>query len=101
MPWHQEAMKGVASCDKPRGAASRPWSGDARMGKPRRWMPPILRGIHTRSEAHAGKWNISVPAGKESNRDSPSSGERKGNSLNPTYAKSVCVVCGGSKAFAG
>jgi len=24
MPWHQEATKGVASCEKPRGAASRP-----------------------------------------------------------------------------
>ena len=23
MPWHQEAMKDVARCDKPRGAASR------------------------------------------------------------------------------
>ena len=34
MPWRQEAMKGVASCDKPRGAASRLRSEDARMGKP-------------------------------------------------------------------
>jgi len=23
MPWHQEAMKDVARCEKPRGAASR------------------------------------------------------------------------------
>src|SRR5438094_8161521 len=34
MPWRWEAMKGVASCDKPRGAASRHRSGDARMGEP-------------------------------------------------------------------
>src|SRR5262249_17694352 len=34
MPWRQEAMKGVASCDKPRGAASRLRSEDTRMGKP-------------------------------------------------------------------
>ena len=34
MPWRQEATKGVVSCDKPRGAANRPRSGDARMGKP-------------------------------------------------------------------
>ena len=34
MPWRQEAMKGVASCDKPRGAASRLRSEDARMGEP-------------------------------------------------------------------
>ncbi len=33
MPWHQEAMKGVASCDKPRGVANRLRSGDTRMGK--------------------------------------------------------------------
>ena len=34
MPWRREAMKDVASCDKPRGAASRQRSGDARMGEP-------------------------------------------------------------------
>jgi hypothetical protein len=34
MPWRQEAMKGVASCEKPRGAASRPRAADARMGEP-------------------------------------------------------------------
>ncbi|PYM63748.1 MAG: hypothetical protein DMD79_07935 [Candidatus Rokuibacteriota bacterium] len=36
MPWRQEAMKGVASCDKPREAASRLRSADARMGEPTR-----------------------------------------------------------------
>ena len=34
MPWHQEAMKDVASCDKPRGVANKLRSGDFRMGKP-------------------------------------------------------------------
>src|SRR5437660_1016275 len=34
MPWRREAMKDVASCDKPRGAASRHRSGDFRMGEP-------------------------------------------------------------------
>ena len=34
MPWRHEAMKGVASYDKPRGAASRLRTGDTRMGKP-------------------------------------------------------------------
>jgi hypothetical protein len=29
-----EAMKGVVSCDKPRGVANRRRSGDARIGKP-------------------------------------------------------------------
>ncbi len=34
MPWRQEAMKGVVSCDKPRGAANWLRSGDTRMGQP-------------------------------------------------------------------
>ena len=34
MPWHQEPMKDVTSCDKPRGAANKLRSGDFRMGKP-------------------------------------------------------------------
>ena len=34
MPRHESAMKDVASCDKPRGAASEHRSGDFRMGKP-------------------------------------------------------------------
>jgi hypothetical protein len=34
MPWRREAMKDVAGCDKPRGAASKPRSADFRMGKP-------------------------------------------------------------------
>ena len=34
MPRHVSAMKDVASCDKPRGAASKLRSGDVRMGKP-------------------------------------------------------------------
>ena len=36
MPWRKQAMKDVASCDKPRGDASSPRSGDFRMGKPSR-----------------------------------------------------------------
>ena len=34
MPWHKEAMKDVARCDKPRLAVSRLLPGDFRMGKP-------------------------------------------------------------------
>ena len=34
MPWHQEPMKDVISCDKLRGVANVHWSGDFRMGKP-------------------------------------------------------------------
>ena len=36
MPWHQEPMKDVTSCDKLRGGANSHRSGDFRMGKPGR-----------------------------------------------------------------
>ena len=39
MPWHQEPMKDVASCDKLRGAANKLRSGDFRMGKPTMAIP--------------------------------------------------------------
>ena len=44
MPWHQEPMKDVISCDKLRGAANELWSGDFRMGKPTARYP-ILNQI--------------------------------------------------------
>jgi hypothetical protein len=34
MPWHQEAMKDAANCEKPRGAVSELRSVGFRMGKP-------------------------------------------------------------------
>ena len=34
MPWHEQAMKDVASCEKLRGGASNLRSGDIRMGEP-------------------------------------------------------------------
>ena len=34
MPWYMEAMKGVISCDKPRGGANNLRSEDFRMGQP-------------------------------------------------------------------
>src|SRR5438876_9880029 len=87
MPWRWEAMKGVASCDKPRGAASRHRSGDARMGEPG-WgnaHPSVTESIGhgTRTE---GTETSQYLEGKESNRDSPSSGERTGSSLNQIRA---------------
>ena len=78
MPWLSEAMKDVISCDKLRVGANNLWSGDFRMGQ-----PDWLKTYHpTKLEANAGNWNILVPAGKENNNDSPSSGERTGNSPN-------------------
>ena len=34
MPWRRQAMKDAASCEKPRGGACGPRSGDVRMGQP-------------------------------------------------------------------
>ena len=34
MPWRRQAMKDAASCEKPRGGACGPGSGDVRMGQP-------------------------------------------------------------------
>ena len=36
MPWHQEPMKDVISCEKLRGAANKRRSEDIRMGQPDR-----------------------------------------------------------------
>ncbi len=87
MPWRREAMKDVASCDKPRGAASRHRSEDVRMGEPG-WgnaqssLTEFI-GQGTRTE---GTETSQYLEGKESNRDSPSSGERTGHSLNQVRA---------------
>ena len=47
MPWHQEPMKDVTSCDKLRGAAHKLRSQDFRMGKPGRALlcQPALNQI--------------------------------------------------------
>jgi len=87
MPWRREAMKDVASCDKPRGAASRHRSEDVRMGKPGRGNARSsvteFIGYGTRT---GGTETSQYLEGKEINRDCPSSGERTGNSLNQIRA---------------
>ena len=89
MPWLSEAMKDVISCDKSWGGANNPWSRNFRMGQPNQ----LKADYPSKMEANAGNWNILVPAGKENNNDSPSSGERTGNSPNhPCYG--MCGVVG-------
>src|SRR3989442_14621592 len=83
MPWRREATKDVASCDKPRGAASRHRSGDVRMGEPG-WgnaqsSVTEFIGHGTRTE---GTETSQYLEGKEIKRDCLSSGKRTGNSLN-------------------
>ena len=45
MPWHQEPMKDVISCDKLRGTANRYRSVDFRMGEPG-WAIPSRRALN-------------------------------------------------------
>ena len=88
MPRLSEAMKDVISCDKSWGGANNLWSRNFRMGQPN-----ILKRYYpTKLEANAGNWNILVPAGKENNNDSPSSGERTGKSPNQLCYGIIGVV---------
>ena len=88
MPWLSEAMKDVISCDKSWGDANNLWSRNFRMGQPNQLKTDYL----TKLEANAGNWNILVPAGKENNNDSPSSGERTGKSPNQLCYGIIGVV---------
>ena len=91
MPWHLELMKDATNGDTPREVVSRQRSGDLLMGQPghRNWWPHFW-WIYSLKWNNAGNWNILVPAGKENNRDSLSSGERKGKSPNRIW----CGVVG-------
>ena len=56
-------------------------------------QPGILKECHPSwMEANAGNSNILVPAGKENNNDSPSSGERTGISPNQCCYGNIGVV---------
>ena len=88
MPWLSEAKKDVISCDKLRVGANNLWSADFRMGQPNTLKKYYLSMI----EANAGNWNILVPAGKENKNDSPSSGERTGNSPDQYCYGNIGVV---------
>ena len=46
MPWHQEPMKDVISCEKLRGAANKLRSADIRMWK-HLWRRAIKRNVNT------------------------------------------------------
>jgi hypothetical protein len=95
MPWHREAMKDVATCDKPRVAGSKlirgSPNGETRPGKPRsspaefigRWKP--TQGSETSQYLEE----------KKANRDSVSSGERTRNSPNRRHAMAISLVSAG------
>ena len=80
-----EAMKDVISCDKPRVEANILLSGDFRMGKPTRMRVCIGEFIANVSER--GELKHLSTLRKRNQRDSLSSGERTGKSLNHLRAK--------------
>src|SRR3989441_8592797 len=87
MPWRREGTKDVASGDKRGGAASRHRSEDVRMGEPG-WgnAPSSVAEAIGHGTRTGGTETSQYLEGKESNRDCPSSGERKGTSLNQVRA---------------
>ena len=92
MPWHQEAMKEVEDCCKLRGAVNQALirrcpNGGTLLGKTKESLPEY---IGHRSERRELKHLSS--ARKRKQRDSLSSGERNGNSLNLYYVI-ACVRC--------
>jgi hypothetical protein len=74
-------MKGVDTDDTLRGAGNKHRSGDSRIGQPLR----TTHWIHRWVRGNSVNWNILVAEGIESKSDSQSSGERNGNSLNPSF----------------
>ncbi len=88
MPWRLQPTKDAASCEKLRRDASGHRPGDLRMGQPVRLWPdtPLYCGGEPGEVKH-----LSSPRSRN-RRDSPSSGERTGNSLNRSDAKTAVVV---------
>ena len=83
MPRHQEAKKGVISCDKLRGAAHTRRSADARMGKPTSTHIDVAVTEYIGDERPTrGIEPSQYPEEKKSSRDSVSSGERTRTSPN-------------------
>ena len=77
MPRHHTPKKDVASCEKPRGAASRQRTVDIRMGKPGH--------RHGWSPAREGTWGTETskyPEEEKEKIDFLSSGERRGKRPN-------------------
>ena len=92
MPWYQEAMKEAEGCHNLRGAVNRAVirrspNEETHLGKPKVFM---FEYIEHESERHELKHLSS--ARKRKQRDSLSSGERTGNSLNLYYVI-ACKRC--------
>ena len=91
MPWYREAKKDVISCEKPRVGANNRRSVDVRMGQPDPGNvgSPALGGGERREVKHLST------SRKRNRRDSLSSGERSGKSLNLVACISLQALCTG------
>jgi hypothetical protein len=101
MPWYREAMKDVVSCEKPRVGANNRRFVDIRMGQP----DPGNAGSFFCSNAGGGERrevkHLSTFRSRN-RRDSLSSGERRGRSLNLASCISLQALCaGGSGMYLG
>ena len=96
MPWRQEPTKDGVSTEMPRGVASRHRSVDVRMGKPTAFNRVVSLPEQNRvRKVSEGTETSKYLEEKKSTRDSLSSGERTGSSLNPYNVKPASVVVWG------
>ena len=95
MPWYREAMKDVISCEKPREGANNRRSVDIRMGQPGPGNAGSLRDAESkrREVKHLSTFR------KRKRRDSLSSGERSGKSLNLVACISLQALCTGGSGI--
>ena len=79
MPWRREPMKDVASCEKPRGAASKHRSGDIRMGQPSRCNDRLLLAEYIgQVEGTRGTETSKYPQEEKENSIPPVAASEKG-----------------------
>ena len=86
MPWYRQAKKDVITCEKLRGVGKRHRSGGVRMGKPGRSniLSSLTEYIGQGGETCRSDTSQQAEE-KKSRRDSQSSGERNGKSLNQGF----------------
>jgi hypothetical protein len=98
MPRYREATKDVTSCEKPRVGANNRRTVDIRMGQPGSGNAesPAIGGGERREVKHLSTFR------RRNRRDSLSSGERSGKSLNLAACISLQALCtGGSGIYSG
>ena len=91
MPWYREAKKDVISCEKPRVGANNRRSVDVRMGQP----DPGNVGSPAEGGGKRRELKHLSTSRKRNRRDSLSSGERSGKSLNLVACISLQALCAG------